>query len=219
VIGHPLVGRWVVLEPLTSEHEQGLLAAAGEDRAAYDWTGVPGTAAEVTTFVADALRARDAGHHEPFAVRRAIDGAVVGSTRFLNIERWPSVRADGRPDSAEIGSTWYAASAQRTAVNTEAKLLLLTHAFEVWEVQRLQLKTDARNARSRAAIERLGARFEGVLRHYQPGLGRLGSATAVRDTAMYSIVPDEWPAVKERLLAGLRDGSLSQIDGLQRQDR
>lgn len=219
MIGHPLVGRHVVLEPLTIEHEPGLLAAAGEDRSTYDWTAVPSTAAEVSSFVADALRARDGGHQEPFAVRRATDGVVVGSTRFLNIERWPTARADGRPDSAEIGSTWYAASAQRTAINTEAKLLLLTHAFEVWGVQRLQLKTDARNARSRAAIERLGARFEGVLRHYQPGLGALGSVTAVRDTAMYSILPDEWPAVKQRLVVGLRDGSLSHIGESRRQDR
>lgn len=205
-----LVGQHVVLEPLAAGHEAELLAAATQDRSAYQWTAVPATATEMSAFVADALEAASAGHQVPFAVQRVADAVVVGSTRFLNVERWSKDRAD-TPDSAEIGSTWYGASAQRTAVNTEAKLLLMTHAFETWHVRRVQLKTDARNDRSRAAIERLGARFEGILRHYQPGLGPLGAATGVRDTAMYSILPDEWPAVKQRLIAALRDRSLSHI--------
>jgi RimJ/RimL family protein N-acetyltransferase len=99
----------------------------------------------------------------------------------------------------EIGGTWLAPSAQRTAINTEAKLLMLTHAFETWRVHRVSLKTDARNARSRAAILRLGARFDGVVR-----ATRVAADHAIRDDAMYSILDAEWPAVKAALAARLR---------------
>ena len=215
-----LTGTYVSLEPLSVDHAAGLLLAANEDRRAYGWTAVPSTVDEMDAFVASARAAFEQGHQVPFAVRRVADGHLVGSTRFLNIERWErGVGGSGQPDSAEIGSTWYSGSAQRSAVNTEAKLLLLTHAFETWQVQRLQLKTDARNARSRAAIERLGARFEGELRHYQPGLGPLGAVTGVRDTAMYSILPAEWPEVKARLVARLGGGTLSRTGAVERQDR
>ena len=99
------------------------------------------------------------------------------------------------PDAVEIGSTWLAPSAQRTAINTHAKLLMLTHAFEAWAVLRVTLKTDARNLRSRAAIERIGARFDGVLRAHMPAFDG-----GVRDTAFYSIVAVEWPELRRALL-------------------
>jgi RimJ/RimL family protein N-acetyltransferase len=122
--------------------------------------------------------------------------------RFMNIETWtwPGERARQVPavpfEAAEIGSTWLAASAQRTAVNTEAKLLMLTHAFDVWRLRRVNLKTDARNARSRTAIERLGARLDGVLRAHMPAFGG-----GVRDTALYTILASEWPSVRAALVA------------------
>ena len=135
----------------------------------------------------------------PFATVRVADGRVVGSTRFLNLRSWGRPGSSGGPDVAEVGATWLAASVQRSAVNTEAKLLQLTHAFDGWRVERLELKTDARNQRSRAAIERLGAQFEGVLRAYQPAADHPGA----RDTAMYSILRAEWPGVRAVLEARL----------------
>jgi len=122
---------------------------------------------------------------------RAADGRVVGSTRFLDIRR---------PHRAlEIGNTWLAREAQRTAINTEAKLLMLTQAFEGWGAGRVQLKTDERNDASRAAIARLGCAFEGVLRKYQARYDGY-----IRNTAMFSLVADEWPAAKARLQARLQ---------------
>jgi RimJ/RimL family protein N-acetyltransferase len=144
------------------------------------------------------------GRSHAFATRRLADGRIVGSTRFLTIARWDWSESTGAPDAVEIGGTWLAASAQRSAVNTEAKLLMLTHAFEAWRVQRVELKTDAANARSRAAIERIGATFEGVLRNYQPSYLEPGRP---RDTAMFSVTAAEWPAVRSRLEARARVGS------------
>lgn len=124
-------------------------------------------------------------------------GRVLGATRFLWLRSY--FGSEG-PDAVEIGGTWLGASAQRTGANTDAKLLMLTHAFDGWGVQRLDLKTDARNAQSRAAIERLGARLDGVMRNWQPSYvpGEEGRA---RDTALYSIIPSEWPAIRQRLQA------------------
>jgi RimJ/RimL family protein N-acetyltransferase len=130
---------------------------------------------------------------------RKQDGIVLGSTRFWNLERWawpeghPS-HGRGAPDACEIGYTWLTRSAIRTAVNTEAKLLMLTHAFEVWQVLRVCFHTDARNQRSRAALERIGGQFEGILRAH-----RMAADYIPRDSIRYSIVAAEWPAVKERL--------------------
>ena len=117
----------------------------------------------------------------------------------MELRRW-----FGRPepDEVEIGGTWLNARVQRTNVNTEAKLLLLTHAFEVWRVQRVALCTDERNMRSRNAIERIGASFEGVLRHHRPSKVA-GEEGRLRNSALFAIVDDEWPAVKERLVARL----------------
>jgi N-acetyltransferase len=205
-----LAGTHVTLVPMSLDHVDGLVAAANENRATFDWTTVPSTADEMAIHIGRLNKLRDAATWMPFTTTRmttrtttrttarAGNGEVIGATAFLSIEWW------GRgefPDSVEIGSTWLTSSAQRTVANTEAKLLMLTHAFEVWGVQRMQLKTDARNERSRNAIARLGAQFEGVLRNFQPGAGAKG-AGAPRDTAMFSILPSEWPTIRDRL-AGL----------------
>jgi RimJ/RimL family protein N-acetyltransferase len=119
--------------------------------------------------------------------------------------RWPGeppAPVPEGPDAVEIGATWYAERAQRTAINTEAKLLLCTHAFEIWKVRRVTWKTDARNARSRAAIERLGARFDGVLR-----ADRAGADNAVRSTAYYSMLAEEWPEARDSLVRRLGAGA------------
>jgi RimJ/RimL family protein N-acetyltransferase len=130
---------------------------------------------------------------------------VVGSTRFGNVERWqwppgdPRQRPVEQPDAVEIGWTWLAERAQRTGLNREAKLLLLGHAFETWRCHRVTLKTDARNLRSRAGIEGIGGKLDGILRAHMPA-----ADGGIRDTAIYSIVAAEWPAVKARLIERLR---------------
>jgi len=194
-----LQGTHVRLEPLERAHIAGLVAAAGRDLALYQWSAVPQGIAEMARYVESALAGREAGTALPFATVRIADGAVVGSSRFFDIERWqwPSGHpAAGRsgPDGCEIGYTWLAASAMRTAANTEAKLLMLTHAFEEWEVRRVCFHTDVRNERSRAALTRIGARFEGVLRAH-----RLASDLTARDSARFSIVAAEWAGVKQLL--------------------
>ncbi len=202
---HPLTldGRFVRLEPLARAHVPALVAAAAESRDTYGLTRVPADAASMARYVEDALADAERGLAVPFATVDKTRDRLVGSTRFY-VERWswpgaPAPPVPVGPDAVEIGSTWLAASAQRTHVNTEAKLLMLAHAFDVWRVRRVMLKTDARNARSRANIERLGARFDGILRANMPAFDG-----GVRDTAYYSILPSEWPAARERLEARLR---------------
>lgn len=206
-----LTGRFVQLEPLALEHAEGLAEAAASDRSSFGLTTVPDGLAGARHYIEVSL-ARQATQRElPFAVRRTEDGQIVGSTRFLDLDvfDWPAPSpavsgAGPRPSDhtpptvAEIGSTWYAASAQRTAVNTEAKLLLLTHAFEVWSVLRVSFKTDARNEASRRAIERVGARFEGVRRAHVPA-----TDGTIRDSAYFSILREEWPPARDRLIARL----------------
>lgn len=156
-----LQGKHVRLEPLEHRHIDGLAAAAGNDASLYQWSPVPRGKVEATSYVETALAWRDAGSALPFAIVRIDCCAVIGSTRFWNLERWswpqghPS-RGRGVPDACEIGYTWLTGSAIRTAANTEAKLLMLTHAFEVWKLLRVCFHTDARNQRSRAALERIG---------------------------------------------------------------
>ena len=198
-----LQGKHVRLEPLEPRHIDGLAAAAAGDRELYRWSPVPQSKDEAKAYVETALAWRDAGSAVSFAVLRAEDGLVVGSTRFFNLERWawPSGHAlHGRktPDACEIGYTWYARSAIRTAANTEAKFLMLRHAFESWEVVRVCFHTDVRNARSRAALERIGGKFEGILRAH-----RMAADFIPRDSARYSILPSEWPQVKQRLLQSI----------------
>ena len=194
-----LAGRHVRLEPLAHTHIPGLVAAAREDSALYRWSTVPQGVMEMAQYVDSALGGREAGSTLPFATVRAEDDTVIGSTRFFELERWawpaghPHSRRNGF-DSCEIGYTWLAASASRTAANTEAKLLMLSHAFEAWGVHRVCFHTDVRNERSRAALERIGAQFEGVLRAH-----RLAVDLIPRDSARYSIVAAEWPQLKQRL--------------------
>jgi N-acetyltransferase len=193
-----LSGKHIRLEPLDRGHIDGLVAAAAGDASLYQWTVVPRTKSEAIHYVDTALQSRDSGAAVPFAIVLR-NGAVVGSTRFWNLERW--VWPEGHPekglrifDACEIGHTWLAPSAIRTAANTEAKLLMLTYAFETWDVLRVCLHTDARNLRSRAAIERIGGTFEGILRAH-----RMGADLAPRDSARYSILAVEWPSVKQNL--------------------
>ena len=200
-----LEGRYARLEPLTTEHVPRLLAAAREPRDTFSLTTVPSDEAETIDYVAGLLRAHADGKALPFATVDRATGRVVGATRFLNVEfwKWPPgsgyQRGADVPDVVEIGGTWLAPSVQLTGINTEAKLLMLTHAFETWRVLRVSLLTDARNGRSRAAILRLGARFDGVLR-----ANRVASDGGIRDTAAYSIVEVEWPELKAGLLSKLR---------------
>jgi RimJ/RimL family protein N-acetyltransferase len=197
--GFVLQGNHVRLEPLEQRHINGLVAAATADPSLYQWSRVPQNADETRANVNTALAWQEAGSAVPFAIVRAADGVVLGSTRFWNLERWAwppghPLHGRGLPDVGEIGHTWLTRSAMRTAANTEAKQLMLTHAFEVWQVQSICLHADVRNTRSRAAIERIGAKFEGILRAH-----RLAADYTPRDSARYAIVAAEWPAVKQRL--------------------
>ena len=194
-----LAGRHVRLEPLAHTHIPGLVAAAREDPELYRWSSVPQGVLEMAQYVDSALGWREQGSALPFATVRAEDDTVIGSTRFFDLERWgwPAGHAHSRRngfDGCEIGYTWLARSASRTAANTEAKLLMLAHAFEAWGVHRVCFHTDVRNERSRAALERIGAHFEGVLRAH-----RLAADLSPRDSARYSIVAAEWPGLKQRL--------------------
>jgi N-acetyltransferase len=200
-----LEGRYVRLEPLGLDHVPGLVEAATGSRETFDLTHVPADEPSMRGYVEAALADRAADRAVPFATLEARTRRIVGSTRFGNIEFWawprgnPHQRGEQLPDVVEIGWTWLAPDCQRTGLNTEAKLLMLGHAFEVWRVHRVSLMTDARNRRSREAILRLGARFDGVLR-----AARMASDGGIRDTAAYSILDSEWPAVKAALHARLR---------------
>lgn len=188
----PLEGRVVCLEPLQREHAS-LFWAAAKDSAneIFKWFPVAvKSEADFEQFVSQALDEQARGVSVPFATVARNTGEVVGGTRFMNIDR-----ANRR---VEIGATWIVPAWQRTAVNTEAKYLMLRHAFEVWNCLRVELKTDALNERSRAAILRLGAQQEGIFRkHMVTDSGR------IRDSVYFSIVDTEWPAVKSRLEAAL----------------
>ncbi|HYM29066.1 MAG TPA: GNAT family protein [Steroidobacteraceae bacterium] len=200
-VGPPplLSGTHVRLEPLSSGHVAGLVAAAAQDPALYDWSAVPQGEGAMRAYVDAALAERAAGTTLPFATLRAADGVVLGSTRFFLIERWAwpaghSNAAPGRVDGCEIGYTWLGRAGVRTAANTEAKLLMLAHAFEAWDAYRVCFHTDVRNERSRNALARIGAQFEGVLRAH-----RLATDATPRDSARFSITRAEWPGVKRRL--------------------
>jgi N-acetyltransferase len=190
-----LRGEHVELVPLAPDHAGELAEAAAVDRSAYVFTEVPDDVEAMDAYIAKLLGQRDRGEAVPFAQRRLGDGRLVGCTRFMEPRRW---RGRPEPDEVEIGGTWLAADAQRTPVNTEAKLLLLTHAFEVWRVWRVALCTDARNERSWKAIERLGARYEGVLRNHRPSHVE-GEAGRPRDSALFAITDAEWPEIRDGL--------------------
>lgn len=181
----------VRLEPLSPEHAADLSAAAvGLEHAWYTSVPRPG---EVDADIAQRLAWRDEGHMNPWAVRRLDTGRVVGTTTFCNI--------DQSNRHVEIGHTWIGLEAQRTAVNTASKLLLLAHAFEACDAIAVEFRTHWHNRQSRAAIARLGAKQDGVLRNH-----RLGPDGTLRDTVVFSILPGEWPAVRldltERLARG-----------------
>jgi N-acetyltransferase len=181
-----LVGEHVKLVPLSFEHEQGLANAAGDGELWKLWyTSVP-TPEGVRDWIAAALGMRDTLGAHPFAVIDPKSGDVVGSTRFFNVEA-----AHRR---LEIGHTWYAKRVQRSPLNTEAKLLLLSHAFDTLKTIAVEFRTHFMNQQSRAAIARLGARQDGILRNHQ--IGRDG---IYRDTVVFSIVEAEWPAVRANL--------------------
>jgi RimJ/RimL family protein N-acetyltransferase len=188
-----LEGSLVSLEPLSASHAKDLAIAAEEDRASYGLTLVP-RAGEVDSYLA-AQFARAAQGLTPFAQIRRSDSRAVGCTAYWDPRYWP-----GRDDlrAIEIGFTWLAASAQGSGINTEAKLLLMSYAFERLGAARVDLKTDARNERSRHAIEALGATFEGVLRNWSMSWAP-GEDGLLRDSAMYSVIAAEWGAVRDRL--------------------
>ena len=194
-----LSGRFVRLEPLDRVHLDGLVAASAVDPSLYQWSLVPQGKDQAARYIDAAIAGRDAGTVLPFATIRVADGSVIGSTRFFDMERWAWPQGHPRhgqsdPDVCEIGYTWLTQSAIRTAANTEAKFLMLTHAFESWNMLRVCLHTDARNQRSRAAIERIGGKFEGILRAH-----RLAADFTPRDSARFAIVATDWPDVKKRI--------------------
>ncbi len=196
---HELVGDVVRLEPLSLAHVDELVVAAVEDPSAYAWTIVPSTRQTMTTYVEELLDEFRSGVAVPFAQVSVVSGRAVGATRYLNIRRRTGEKI---PYAVEIGGTWLAASAQRTAINSEAKFLLLDYAFEMWGVGRVDLKTDARNERSRNAMSRIGATFEGVLRQWQPSQV-VGEEELLRDSAMFSVVRSQWPEVRAGLVSRL----------------
>ena len=181
-----LAGEHVVLEPLRAEHVDELCDVASEPEL-WQWTvSAVRERADLAVYVEDALRQQQAGQALPFIVRDAATRGAIGSTRFGNIDI-----ANRR---AEIGWTWIGAAWRRTAANTEAKYLLLSHAFETWRCIRVEFKTDVLNVRSRAALRRIGAVEEGVLRaHMVTASGR------IRDTVYFSILEAEWPRVRHDL--------------------
>jgi N-acetyltransferase len=194
-----LQGRIVRLEPLDDHHAEGLADVSKFDNGLYQWSPVPKGIEEVRKYIQTAKEWKSAGMAEPFAIVRLHGNVVIGSSRIFNIERWawkPDHPRRGReyPDAGEIGYTWLDSSAIRTGVNTEAKLLLLTLAFEKWHVFRICFHADNRNDRSKTAIERLGAQFEGLLRSH-----RLAMDGIARDSARFSITEADWPEVKQRL--------------------
>lgn len=189
-----LTGRHVRLEPLSLAHAGDLAEAAAVDRSTYGLTWVPDGVESARTYIAGLLDDHANGLVLPFAQVDLRSGRAVGCTRLLDPHWW---RGRREPDEVEIGGTWLGAAAQRTPVNTEAKYLLLSHAFDAFDVWRVAICTDARNQQSRDAIERIGATFEGILRNH-----RLRADTddpAPRATAVYSITADEWPTVRQAL--------------------
>jgi len=185
-----LEGRGIRLEPLGPQHTDDLAAAATDGRLWELWfTSVP-EADQVSRYIADALAGQSAGHMLPWAVRELTNGRIIGTTRYHDIV--PVV------DRVEIGWTWYALSWQRSHVNTTCKLLLFQHAFETLACKVVGLRTDNFNFRSQRAIEALGAKRDGVIRHHY--LRRDGS---VRDSVMYSVLATEWPDVKKHLITRL----------------
>ncbi|MFD9532339.1 GNAT family N-acetyltransferase [Streptomyces sp. NPDC060010] len=187
-----LTGRHVTLVPLSMDHLGDLFAAGGGDDEVWRWQGgvAPRTEAELGATLTGLLEDAERGTYLPFAVIHRASGKAIGWTTFMDV--------DAAHERLEIGWTWYGRAHWRSAVNTETKLLLMTHAFEELGMGRVQLKTDHMNLRSQAAIARLGARREGVLRRHR----RRPDGTW-RDTVYFSLLAEEWPGAKSRLGARL----------------
>jgi len=183
-----LAGEFVRLEPLERRHAPELARAAEENRSTYEFTWVP-RAADIDHYLDLQLARAADGSIAPYAQISAATGRAVGTTAFCEPRAWLT---PDHLDAVEVGHTWLAASAQGTGINAEAKLLLFRHAFEVWHVSRVDLKTDARNTRSRAAITAVGATFEGILRNWSPSKYP-GEKGTLRDSAIFSLTAEEWP--------------------------
>jgi RimJ/RimL family protein N-acetyltransferase len=187
-----LEGEYLRLEPLSKEAHLDALQAAGSDATTVRWFRTQlSTADHMREWVEDAIDAREQGTALPFVHVHQESERIIGSTRFGNI-----APVD---DRVEIGWTWLTPAHQRTPANTEAKFLMLRHAFETWDCRRVEFKTDTRNQRSRNALERIGATEEGVLRQH------MNTHTGIRDTVYFSILDTEWPAIKRELHDKLRN--------------
>jgi N-acetyltransferase len=187
-----LTGTRVTLEPLSFDHHDGLVAALKDGEMWNLWyTSIP-TPDRLRAEIERRLRLQATGSMLPFTVRENAGGRVVGMTTYMNIEE-----AHRR---VEIGSTWYGRSVQRTGLNSQCKLLLLSHAFDQLRCIAVEFRTHFFNRQSRKAIERLGAKLDGILRNHQ-----IGSNGTLRDTCVYSIISGEWPTVKANLMAGLQE--------------
>ena len=178
--------RFAVIEPLQREHVPGLIDAARDGALWQLWYTFVPSPDEMAAQVEQLLQEREHAHAMPFVVRAKADGRILGATRYMRVE--PAHRR------LEIGGTWYAASTQRSGLNTECKWLLLQHAFEQLDCIAVELRTHVLNARSRRAIERIGARLDGILRNHM-----IMPNGTLRDTALYSITSHDWPTVKVHL--------------------
>ncbi|MEO6880539.1 MAG: GNAT family protein [Mycobacteriaceae bacterium] len=195
-----LTGDLVLLEPLAAEHHDALVDAAADGQLwTLSYTGVP-RPAEMRTQIEGYLARQQTGELVAFTVRERNTGTVVGQTTYCNV--------DASHRRLEVGGTWYARSAQRTGVNTETKLLLLTHAFDRLEAIAVELRTHWLNHQSRQAIERLGAKQDGVLRNH-----KIMPDGTFRDTVVFSILPHEWPAVRNELTRRLAAHEVTRTPG------
>jgi RimJ/RimL family protein N-acetyltransferase len=202
-----LEGNLVRLEPLSMDHAADLAVAADEDRGAYGFTLVP-SGPQTEAYLRSQFQRAETGKLAPFAQIRQADGRAVGCTAYWDPRTWPG---QSTLAAIEVGFTWLAGSAQGTGMNLEAKLLLFRYAFEHLGVARIDLKTDARNQRSRRAIAGIGAQFEGVLRNWSPSWAP-GEEGRLRDSAMYSVIASEWPSCESHLsnrLARLSAGGIT----------
>ncbi|MGH8807020.1 MAG: GNAT family N-acetyltransferase [Noviherbaspirillum sp.] len=181
-----LSGRHATLEPLALEQEDGVRRAVADGELWKLWFTVVPAPDGVREYIERLLAQREGGTAFPFAVRDNASGEIVGGTRYVNI--------DAGNRRLEIGGTWYAQRMQRTAINTECKLLLLSHAFEQLDCIAVEFRTDWFNKRSQTAIERLGAKRDGVLRNHM-----IMADGRIRDTVVYTIIQNEWPGVKQNL--------------------
>ena len=185
-----LEGELVRLEPLTLDHTAAMMAAASTDRSTFGLTTVPeANMQSVERYITTAQEQYERGEGLAFATIRRSDDRLVGSTRFMLAEYWHPIDEQSRstPIAIEVGYTWLIAEAQRTGINAEAKVLMFDYAFDVLGVERITLKTDARNERSRRNIERAGGTFDGILRRHMPA-----SDGGFRDSAMFSLLRQEW---------------------------